>query len=129
MSSFCGLKFHRGIGYIVTIGVIEGYRNQGLSSQLLEHMENYLKSEYMCDIILLNSSIENEYATFFYIHNNYEIILTKPGYYVYLLLLFIIIQQWDSKSHDAYYWRKYLSNSFYLEDLLPLSYLISNVYK
>lgn len=89
MSSFCGLKLHRGIGYIVTIGIIEGYRNQGLSSQLLKHMENYLKQQYMCDIILLNSSIENENSTFFYIHNNYEIIETLPGYYVYLLLLLL----------------------------------------
>lgn len=82
MSSFCGIKVHRGIGYIVTIGIIDGFRNQGLSSQLLTHMEWYLKKEYLCDIVLLNSSIENENSTFFYIHNNYEIIETLLGYYV-----------------------------------------------
>lgn len=81
-------------------------------------MEQIMKELYGIELILLHSAQENIPSKLFYINNGYERIADLQDYYIYN----------DKTRHSAYFWRKFLNNNSYFEDIFPLSFLINYRY-
>jgi [ribosomal protein S18]-alanine N-acetyltransferase len=70
----------RRAGHIITIDVLSAARKQGLGSSLLETTETRMRSSG-CQVICLETAVDNAAAIAFYKRHGYDIIETVPRYY------------------------------------------------
>lgn len=70
----------RGRGHIVTIDVIASARRSGVGSQLMLAAEVRLR-EQGCDVVYLETAVNNEAAIRFYARHGYSVLQTIPRYY------------------------------------------------
>lgn len=65
--------------HILSFGVLEEYRKQGIGSQLITSVKDYIDNR--ANQISLNVHVENESAIKFYKKHEFEIIKTRKDYY------------------------------------------------
>ena len=70
----------RGRGHIVTIDVITPARRGGVGTQLMQAAEARLV-EKGCDLVYLETAVNNEAAIRFYSRHGYSVLKTIPRYY------------------------------------------------
>jgi ribosomal-protein-alanine N-acetyltransferase len=73
-------KHQRGMGHVVTIDTLEGYRRSGLGTLLMAEVEGRLKTAG-CDAMFLETAVNNVAAISFYQRLGYVVVKTLPGYY------------------------------------------------
>jgi ribosomal-protein-alanine N-acetyltransferase len=70
----------RGVGHIITIDVRAEARRHRLGSALLELAEKRLR-EWKCEVVQLETAVDNISALSFYKRHGYHVIKTIPRYY------------------------------------------------
>lgn len=70
----------RGHGHIITIDVLPEARGVGIGSQLLHAAEERLRAA-ACQVVILESAVDNRLALSFYKRHAYTVIKTLPRYY------------------------------------------------
>lgn len=70
----------RGIGHIITIDVRAGARRRRVGSALLDFAEKQLRL-WKCDMVRLETAVDNISALSFYQRHGYHVIKTIPRYY------------------------------------------------
>lgn len=68
------------VGHVMTIDVLSEARKKGLGSLLLETAERRMRTAG-CNLVTLETAVDNAAAITFYKRHNYEIISTFPRYY------------------------------------------------
>jgi ribosomal-protein-alanine N-acetyltransferase len=76
-----GQQPRRGLGHIVTIDVLPEARRSGLGTRLMEEIETRLKSTG-CEVIFLETAVDNGSAIKFYKRLGYHVVKTIPRYYL-----------------------------------------------
>jgi ribosomal-protein-alanine N-acetyltransferase len=69
-----------GVGHIITIDVLPAARRLGAGSQLLQAAEGRLRAAN-CNIVVLETAVDNKIALAFYKRHQYEVTKTLPRYY------------------------------------------------
>eukprot|EP00164_Ancoracysta_twista_P019473 GFYU01034284.1.p1 GENE.GFYU01034284.1~~GFYU01034284.1.p1 ORF type:complete len:198 (+),score=18.01 GFYU01034284.1:73-666(+) len=68
--------------YMMTFGVTESYRKQGLGSSLLKHLINVAKEgPFYCSRVTLHVKTDNSSALQFYQRNDFSIVCVMTDYY------------------------------------------------
>jgi len=71
---------NHGSGHIITIDVVNAARRSGVGSLLLQAAEDRLRAA-RCDIVELETAVDNVPALSFYKRHGYSVIKTFPRYY------------------------------------------------
>ena len=70
------------MAYIMTLGVLEEYRNMGIATLLLNFIKTIMFQVYNCDLIALDVMQSNRRAVEMYLRAGYKHIFTRPDYYL-----------------------------------------------
>ena len=96
IAGFCLAAHEKGVGYLVTMDVLEKYRRQGLGGGLLEEMEKRLAARGAQEM-WLETATDNEPAIAFWNKHGYRKQGTRKNYY--------------PNGRDAYTMRKKIADS------------------
>lgn len=96
-SFFERTKFNK-VCYILTIGILDEYRKQGIASKLLSKVINYAKSNPKCGCVYLHVIDYNKEAMLFYEKNNFISLRYIEGFYTI-----------NSKPYNAYLYIYYVN--------------------
>lgn len=67
-------------GHVITIDVLSEARKQGLGSLLLRNGESRMRAAG-CNVVTLETAVDNAAAIAFYKRHNYDVVETIPRYY------------------------------------------------
>ncbi len=76
-----GQQPRKGLGHVVTIDVLPEARREKLGTQLMEEIEKRLRAND-CEMIFLETAVDNAAAIKFYKRLGYSVVKTIPRYYL-----------------------------------------------